>query len=107
MPTMYTSEVTKERAFFLYGIQKGLKINVGRWINSNICHTILQGSRGIPHPTLLTELITYQGIDTMGKEVLRPKGPLKPKAIEQIVMLEVRQEATGTSSSGARAPRPT
>ena len=40
MPTMHTSEVTKEQAMLLYGIQKGLKINVGGWINSNICHTI-------------------------------------------------------------------
>ena len=56
-PTMHTSKVTKKRAMLLYGIQKGLKINVGRWINSNIRHTIRQGSGGIPHPTLLTKLI--------------------------------------------------
>ena len=40
MPTMHTSEVTKGRALLLYGIQKGLKINVGRWVKSNIHHTI-------------------------------------------------------------------
>ena len=84
----------------LYRIQKGLKINVGGWINSNICHTIRQGSRGIPHLTLLMELITSQGIDTTGEEVLQPKSPFNPKAIERIVTLEVRQKATGSSSSG-------
>ena len=40
MPTLHTSEVTKERAMLLYGIQMGLKINLGGWINSNICHTV-------------------------------------------------------------------
>ena len=40
VPTMYTLEVTKERPMLLYGIQKGLKINVGKWINSNIGHTV-------------------------------------------------------------------
>ena len=42
----------------------------------------------------------------MGQEILQPKGQLNPKAIERIVTLEVRQEATATSSSGARTPRP-
>ena len=41
---MHTSEVTKERAMLLYGIQMGLKINVGGWINSNIRHTVREGS---------------------------------------------------------------
>ena len=90
----------------LYGISKGLKINVGRWINSNNGHTVRQGSGGILHPTLLTELIASHGIDTTGHEVLQPKGPLNPKAIECIVTLELRQEATGASFSDAQALRP-
>ena len=40
MPTMHLSEVTEERVVLLYGIQMGLKINVGQWIQSNIDHTI-------------------------------------------------------------------
>ena len=90
MSTMHTSEVTKEWAMLLYGIKKGLKINVGGWINSNICHTISQRSEGIPYPTLLMELIASHGIDTIGQEVLKPKDPLDPKAIECIVTLKVR-----------------
>ena len=82
-----------------------LKINVDRWIQANISHTIHQGSGGIPHPTLLTELIAVHGIDTTGSEVLQPKGPLNQKAIEHIIINELRQEATGASSSGARVPR--
>ena len=89
VPTIHTSEVTKERVMLLYGIQKGMKINVGSWINSNIRHTIRQGFGGIPHPTLLTELIASQGIDTTSQEVLQPKGPLNLKAIEQIVTFEL------------------
>ena len=88
VPTLHTSEVTKKRALPLYGIKKGLKINVGRCNISNIRHTIQQGYRGIPHPTLLTELIMSQDIDTTGQEVLQPKSPLNPKAIERIVTLE-------------------
>ena len=61
---------TKERALLLYEIKKGLNINVRHWVSSNIRHTIRQGSRGIPHPTLLTELIVSQGIDTTGQEIL-------------------------------------
>ena len=48
-----------------------------------------------------------QGIDTTDQEVLQSKSPLYPKAIEWIVTLKLRQEATGASSSGTRAPRPT
>ena len=88
------------------GIKKGLKINVGGWINSNIRHAIRQGSGGIPHPMLLTELIACHGIDTTSQEVLQPKSPLNPKAIEWIVTLELRQEATRASSSATQAPRP-
>ena len=74
----------------LYGIKKGLKINVGGWINSNIHHTIRQGPGGIPHPKLLIELIASQGIDTKSQEVLQPKSLLKLKAIKWIVTLELR-----------------
>ena len=97
----------KDRALLLYGIEKGLKINVGGWINFDIRHVIRQGSGAIPHPTMLTELIASHDIDTTGQEVLPPKSPFNPKAIEQILTLELRQEATGVSSSGTRAHRPT
>ena len=63
---LYTSEVMKHRALLFYGIKKGLKINVRGWINSNIRYAIKQGSGGIPHPTLLIELIASHGIDTTG-----------------------------------------
>ena len=66
------------------------------------CH--LPGFRG--HPILLTELIAAHGIDTTGAEVLQPNGPLNEKAIEYILMSDLRQEVIGASSSGARAPRP-
>ena len=97
---LYTSEVRKDRGLLLYGIKKGLKINVGGWINSNIHHAIWQGSGGIPHPTLLTELIASHGINTTSQEVLQPKSLLNLKAIKPIVTLELRQEAIGASSSG-------
>ena len=67
---MHLSEVTKEQAMLFYGIQIGLKINVGQWIQSSIDHTIRQGSRGIPYPTLLTDLIAAHGVNTKGSEVL-------------------------------------
>ena len=86
LPTMHLSEVTKEQAVLLYGIQMGQKINVGRWVQSNISHAIYQGSGGIPHPTLLTELIAAHCIYTSGTEVLKPKGPLNQKAIERIIV---------------------
>ena len=105
VPTIHTSKVTKGRVLLLYGIKKGLKINIGCWIHSNIRHTIRHGSEGIPHPTVLTELITSQVIDTTCQEVLQPKSPLNLKVIEQIMTLELRQEATGVSSSSACAPR--
>ena len=74
MSTMHLSEVTKEQAVLLYGIQMGLKINVARWIQANINHAIRQGSGGIPHPTLLTELIIAHGIDTMGLKCYNQRG---------------------------------
>ena len=91
IPTLHTLEVMKERALLLYGIKKSLKINVGGWISVNIHHAIQQGSDGILHPTLLIELIVSHGINTIGHEVLQPKSPPSPKAIEWIVTLELRQ----------------
>ena len=70
MPTMHLSEVTKEHAALLYDILIEKKINVGWWIQNNITHAIRQGSGGIPHPTLLIELIASYGINTEGSEVL-------------------------------------
>ena len=98
MPTMHLSEVTIERVVLLCGIQMGLKINVGQWVQSNISHAIRQGSGGIPHPTLLTELIVAHGIDTTGAEVLQTKGSLNQKAIERFIIAELRQEVTRASS---------
>ena len=89
MPTMHLSKVTKERVVLLYGIQMGLK-NGGWWVQSNISHSIRQGSGGIPHPILLTKLIVVHGIDTTSAEVLQTKGPLNQKAIEYIIMTELR-----------------
>ena len=85
-----TSEVMKKRALFLYGIKKGPKINVGRWINENIRHVIQTCSGDIPHPTLLIELIVSHGINDIGYEVLQPKSLLNQRAIEQIMTLELR-----------------
>ena len=104
MPTMHLSEVTKERVALLYAILMGKKINVGQWIQHNITHTIRQGSRGIPHPTLLTKLVASHSINIEGAEILQPKVPLNQKVIERIMIHELREEVTGASSSGARAP---
>ena len=105
MPTMHLLEVTKKRAALLYVIFMGKKINVGRWVQHNINHAIRQGFGGSPHPTLLTELIASHGIDTGGAEILQPKGSLHQKAIKRIMVHELREEVTGASSSGARAPQ--
>ena len=103
---MHLSKVTKERVALLYAILMGKKINVGWWVQHNINHAIREGSEGIPHPTLLTKLIASHGIDIVGSEILQPKGPLHQKAIECMMIHELREDVTGASSSGARAPRP-
>ena len=64
------TEVTQDRALLLYGIKKGLTINVGQWISSNIRHTAQNVSGFISHPTLLTELIATASVSTLGQEVL-------------------------------------
>ena len=103
---MHLSEVTKEHATLLYAILMGKKINIGRWVQHNINHAICQGSGGIPHPTLLTELIASHGIDTRGAEILQPKGLFHQEVIERIMVHELREEVTGASSSNAWAPGP-
>ena len=106
VPTKHLSEVTKERAALLYAIMTGKKINVGRWIQQNIHAAIGQASGGIPHPTLLIELIASHNINTEGTKVLQPKGLLHQRGIERILVHDLREEVTGASSSGAWAPRP-
>ena len=86
--TLHTSEVKKERAPFLFGIKKGLKINVGQWIQENIHDAIQTGTDDILYPTLLTELIASHGIKTTGHEVLQPKSSLNQRAIKWIITME-------------------
>ena len=69
-PTAHLTEVTKERALLLYDIKKGLTINVGHRISTNIRHAALNVSLGIPHPTLVTELIVAADVSTLGQENL-------------------------------------
>ena len=57
VPTTRLTEATRDRSLLVYGIKKGLTINVGRWISCNIQHAAQNVSKGIPHPTLITELI--------------------------------------------------
>ena len=66
MPTTHLTEVTKEWTLTLYGIKKGLSINVGHWISGNIRHVAQNLSLGILHLTLITELIAIVGLSTLG-----------------------------------------
>ena len=74
--TAYLTKVTRERAPLLYGIKKQLTINVGHWISANIRHVAQNVSIGIPHLTLVTELIVVVGVSTLGHEILQLKNPL-------------------------------
>ena len=71
VPSAYHSEVTKDCAYLLYSITKGLNINVGRWIDGNITYAANNTSVGLLHPTLLTELFAANSIDTWGDKVIR------------------------------------
>ena len=56
--------------------------------------------------TLLNELIASHNINIEGAEILQPKVLLNQKAIERIMIHELREEVMVASSSGARAPHP-
>ena len=100
MPTAHLTEVTRERALFLYGINKGLTINVGHWISANIRHAAQNVSIGIPHPTLVTELIAATSLSTLSQEILQPKNPLNRKAIEWIMRADGGGDGGGAGTSG-------
>ena len=93
-------EVTKDRAFLLYGIAKNLSINVSQWIEGNIKHAAENTSLGIPHLTLIMELIVANGLDTTGDKVLQPKGTLNFMAIIGIQQAQGGNSAAIVSSSG-------
>ena len=90
-------EVTKKQALILYNIKKGLTINVGHWISVNIRHAALNVSLGIPHPTLVTELIAVVGENTLGQEILQLKNPLNCRAIKRITRVDGGGECSGAS----------
>ena len=64
MPTVHLTEVTRDQTLLLYGIKKRLTINVGHWISANIRSATQNVSIGIPHLTLVTELIDLMGLNT-------------------------------------------
>ena len=90
-----------DRALLLYGIKKGLSINVGQWISGNIRHVTLNVSIGIPHLTLVIELIAAVGVSIFSQEILQPKNPLNHKAIERITRVEGGGDGSGAGASGA------
>ena len=67
MPTAHLTKVTRDREHHLYSIKKGLTINVGHWILANIRHATQNMSIGIPHLTLVTELMATTGLSTSVK----------------------------------------
>ena len=69
-PTSHLMEVTRERALMLYAIAKGLSINVGLWISSNIRHMTNNVNLDLPHLTLITELIAAAGLSTFDQKML-------------------------------------
>ena len=101
MPTTHLTEVTRDRALLLSSIKKGLTINVGHWILGNIIHAAKNVSIGIPHLTLVTELIATVGVSTLNQEILHLKNPLNRKAIAWITRAEDSDDGSGASASGA------
>ena len=65
IPTAHLTEVTRDRALLIYDIKEGLTINVGQQISGNNRHAALNVSIGIPHPTLVIELIAAVGVSTL------------------------------------------
>ena len=84
----------------MYDIKKGLTINVGHWISANIRHAALNVSLGIPHQTLVTELIVVTGVSTFDQEILQLKNPLNRRTIEQITRVEGGGEGNGAGAFG-------
>ena len=100
MPTAHLIEVMRDQALLLYDIKKGLTINVGQWISSNIRHAAHNVSLGIPHPTLVTKLIATVGMNTLDQEILQSKNPLNRRAIEWITRANGGGEGSGADASG-------
>ena len=73
---------------------------MGHWISVNIRHATLNVSLGIPHLTLVTELIAVTGVSTFGQEILQLKNPLNRRTIEQITKVEGGGEGNGAGASG-------
>ena len=100
-PIVHLTRVTRDRALLLYGIKKGLTINVCHWISANIRHAVLNVSLGIPHPTLVTKLIATVIVRTLCQEILQQKNPLNRRAIERILRVEGGGDGSGAGASGS------
>ena len=70
MRTTHLTEVMRDRALLLYGIKKGLTINVGQWISGNIIYATQNVSIGTSHPKLVTDLIVGVSMSTLSQEIL-------------------------------------
>ena len=106
----HLTKVTREWALLLNSIKKGLTINVGHQISPNIRHAAQNVTTGIPHLTLMIELIAAVGLSTLNQEILQLTNPLKQRAIEQIMRVEGRGDGDGAGASGtgsSQQARPT
>ena len=87
----------------LYTISKGMSIKVGNWISSNIRHVANNLTLGLPFSKLVTKLIAATGLSTSGQEVVQPKKPLNPQAIEHI--MKNKSGGKGDASSSQPSQR--
>ena len=58
-------------------------------------------SIGIPHLTLVIELIPGAGVSTLNQKILQPKTPLNRRAIERITRADGGGDGGGARASGA------
>ena len=71
LPTTNFSAIMKNRAAFIYAIQKKKKLDIGLIIQNSIIHGFQTAIQGFAHPYLITELCQQAGVKWNKKEKVR------------------------------------
>ena len=108
MPTTHLSDITGDRLQLLYGLVKGLKLDIVKVIIEEINTTVNSEKYGLFFPSLITGLCKQAGVPWSKKELLCPIGPsIDSRVIKSIKGWEELPEfASLPTESGQASPPP-
>lgn len=86
LPSDHHSDITKNRTVLNFGIQRGIPIDVGHIILSNLTHLVVKSSTGgLVYPSIITQMCINSGVPTaVGEYMQSPRAPISMTLFRQM-----------------------